>query len=638
MPPPFEFRTPPARALLGGDLVAQSLSHLGVTLAFGLHGGHLDAFLVGCAFCTPPIRLIDTRHETCAVQAAEAYAKLAPSNSTGSGSNDPAASDNTTPTVGVAFVTANSGFSNALPGLATACADRSPVFVVTSSPPLREAETNALQGFHDQVVLAKPMTKFAHRCTNVEEIPRIVSYAFRAAQQGIPGPVVVDFPIDVLFSPPRSQAALSFGALGCEAARPPGPEGAALKRLAGLWAVAKRPVVVVGTGAARLTSPGKRESGLLALAQEMKTPVYYSSKFAPALPRDNPWRGGPATKLAALPYLGKERPDFVLLLGARTGFLLGGRNYAIIPEEATIVQVDLDGAEIGRSLPVQLGLVSDAGVFVEAFLRHVKESKVEVPARDEWATTVKELKGLGSKYDKEDSKAKDGLLHPYHALKAVFESIPPDSIVLIDGGEAGVWAMDLLEHARAAHALVSTGYLGFLGNGWGYSLGAALAYPDRLVVNIHGDGSAGFHIQELDTYARHGCRVLTVVMNNYFWGMSVAGQDLIYEKSESVRPASELSPNCRFDIVAQGFGCDGRIVERFEDVAKTTKELVEGNRASLLNLIVSRQPVTDTTKSMVGQTDDEDVIVVPYYDNVPKPFYREKGSKAAEQTRQNGTT
>jgi thiamine pyrophosphate-dependent acetolactate synthase large subunit-like protein len=316
--PPFEFRTPPTRALLGGDLLAQSLSQLGVDLAFGLHGGHLDAFLVGCAFTVPPIRLVDTRHETPAVQAAESYAKL-------------------TGKVGVAFVTANSGFCNALPGLATAFADRSPIFIITSSPPLRDAETNALQGFHDQVVLAKPMSKFAHRCTNVEEIPRIVNYAFGCARQGTPGPVVVDFPIDVLFSPPRSASAISFGGLGMEPPRKPGPEKEGLRRLAEIWGKAERPVVIVGTGAAGLTT-GTGEDGrnkLVELAEEMKTPVFYSSKFAPAIPHESGLRGGPAARLAVLPYIGKKRPDVVILLGARTGFLLGGRNHAIIPEDAS---------------------------------------------------------------------------------------------------------------------------------------------------------------------------------------------------------------------------------------------------------------------------------------------------------------
>ena len=143
-------------------------------------------------------------------------------------------------------------------------------------------------------------------------------------------------------------------------------------------------------------------------------------------------------------------------------------------------------------------------------------------------------------------------------------------------------------------------------------------------MNIHGDGSAGFHIAELDTYARHNLNILTVVMNNYFWGMSIAGQDIIYSDNDPARMVSALSPKCRFDLVAQGFGCKGAIIEKYEDVEGKTKEIVKEKGAGLLNVIVSRLPITNVTKGMVGQTDDKDVIVVPYYDNVPRAYYKEK--------------
>lgn len=243
----LDLKPPRGRELLGGDLLAQCLYQLGVRVAFGLHGGHLDAFLMGCM--DAGIELIDTRHETVAVQAAEGYAKV-------SGKT------------GCCFVTANSGwapavnlqayhlantfrFCNGLPGLATAFADRSPVFCVTSSPPLRDAETNALQGFHDQVVLSKPLTKFCHRVTNCGEIPRIVSLAWRTANAGAPGPVLVDFPIDVLFTPVEGDS-ISWGGIAAPPVTLPGPDPLAIKDLAQLCKEAKRPVIVVGTGARKV--------------------------------------------------------------------------------------------------------------------------------------------------------------------------------------------------------------------------------------------------------------------------------------------------------------------------------------------------------------------------------------------------
>ncbi|ETI24352.1 hypothetical protein G647_03721 [Cladophialophora carrionii CBS 160.54] len=613
----LKWKIPKKREFLGGDLVAQSLAQLGVDVSFGLHGGHLDAFLVGCELAG--IRLVDTRHEAPAVQAAESYAKL-------SGK------------VGCCFVTANSGFCNSLPGLATAFADRSPILMVTSSPPLRDAETNCLQGFHDQVVLAKPITKFAHRVTNVEEIPRIVSYAYKTAASGIPGPVVLDFPIDVLFHPPR-MAALSFGSVMKQTAVSPGPDPAALDELISLWSAAKRPAIITGTGAARTTSrdsPG--QSPLLRLAHATHTPVFYSQKYSPAIPYDSPLRGGSASLLAYLPYIQKQQPDFILLLGARTGFLLGGRSGALIPSTGcTLVQVDLDGGEIGKSHAVDLGIVADCSKLIAALLAKLDShtgtatSTIPIPTHDAWLSDIHTVKTLPSKYDADDAVRPDGRLHPYLAMRAIMTSLPHDAIIIIDGGECGVWAGSLLELARPATAIVSTGYLGFLGNGWGYSLGAALACPDRLVVNIHGDGSAGFHIQELDTYARHALNVLTVVFNNNFWGMSVAGQDLMYDTAEGARPVVQLSGSCRYDVVAKGFNNRAVLASgSLPDVETAVRDMAGAGAGAnappgpaLINVLVSREPVTDVTKGMVGKTDDKDWIVVPYYDNVPRPYYRE---------------
>lgn len=515
----------------------------------------------------------------------------------------------------------------------------------------------------------------------------------------------------------------------------PYPDPSALDALLELWKAAARPVIITGTGAARVTdrndlqsnpnlnsdiessdSTPQTKSLLAQLAETTHTPVFYSQKYSHALPFKHPLRGGYAGRLGLLPYIQKQQPDFVLLLGARTGFLLGGRSGAIIPNSGcTLVQVDIDATEIGRSAAVDLGIVADANKFVVAFVEQlqrlqpqrdgvlgteqqqqqkdgVEQEKEQdhhpnpIPHHDAWLQDITDLKAVPSPYAAEPPKRPDDRLHPYHAMKTIMQSLPSESIVVVDGGEAGVWAAELLELARPATAMVATGYLGFLGNGWGYSLGAAVAVEKeevvvvqrergdygqnqhgqggngqgssnspsggqpRLVVNIQGDGSAGFHIQELDTFARHGLNVLTVVFNNSYWGMSVAGQDLLYD-NEAVAPhvATRLSDNCRYDLVARGFGCRGVLVDGgLEDLAKAVRELTTtpppttttttpttttaaggvgaGPGPGLLNAIVSREPVTSTTKAMVGKIEDKrrekDWIVVPYYDNVPRPFYK----------------
>ncbi|KAF2798149.1 thiamine diphosphate-binding protein [Melanomma pulvis-pyrius CBS 109.77] len=604
---------PSGRELLGGDLLAQSLHALGVRVAFGLHGGHLDAFLMGCADLG--IELIDTRHETVSVQAAEGYAKV-------SGKT------------GCCFVTANSGFCNGLPGLATAFADRSPILCVTSSPPLRDAETNALQGFHDQVVLAKPVTKFCHRITNVGEIPRLVSLAWRAASTGVPGPVLLDFPIDVLFTPVE-QESIAWGGITGPPVTLPGPDPAAVRDAVRMFKEALRPVIIVGTGARNAVNE------ITSLASKTGIPIFHTPKFSTGVPHTHPFHAGSALTLALL----NPQPDLVILLGARTGFLLGGRSGAVIPTttECKIVQIDIDGSEIGRSEHVDLGIVSDISLAISAVNALLEGAEVEkFRVAEAWIRTTLGLKNWRASHNESEPKIdeQNGQLHPYHAVKKLFQFLPPDSIVCIDGGEAGGWALQLLPEARASLSMVCTGYLGFLGNGWGYALGAAVADRSRLVVNMQGDGSAGFHLAELDTYKKFDLRILTVVVNNSVWGMSLAGQDMIYGTNSKHRPASKLRSETRYDVIAQGFGVLGLIVDATNtqsplgpaDEEKTKKvldgigaavdEVVQQNGPGLIDLRVSSKPYQDSTKAMVGASEDPDVIVVPYYDNLPRPYYK----------------
>ncbi|CCF44473.1 benzaldehyde lyase [Colletotrichum higginsianum] len=317
----FHLKHPENRELVGGDLLAQSLARLGATVAFGIHGNFLMAAVEA------NIKLVDVRHETVAVQAAEGWAKVR-------GNDAP----------GVCFITANSGFCNGLPGLGTAFADRSPVFC----------------GFHDQVVLARPVTKFAHRVTSADEIPRVVSLAWRATTAGAPGPVLVDFPIDVLFTPVRA-GSIAWGSVTAPPVSYPAPDPGAVDETVRLWREAKRPVIIVSTGAARAADE------VAGLAEATGTPVFHSPKFSTTMRRSHPLFAGAATQLPLLLAQG-QAPDFVLLLGARTGFLLGGRSGAVVPNEdsAKVVQVDLDGSEIGRSRRIDVGIVSDVGLAASA--------------------------------------------------------------------------------------------------------------------------------------------------------------------------------------------------------------------------------------------------------------------------------
>ncbi|KAJ6166568.1 hypothetical protein N7470_002015 [Penicillium chermesinum] len=564
--PGFNLTYPKDRELTGGDLLAQSLKQLGVEVAFGLHGGHLDAFLMGCTDIG--IRLVDTRHETAAVQAAEGYCRV---------STKPA----------VCFVTANT------------YGDRSPILCITSSPPTRDTENNALQGCIDQIVAARPITKFAHRVVVSEEIPRLVSHAMRMAQSSPPGPVLLDFPIDILFIPVYPKL-ISWGSIASPPSYPPGAHPKAVAEAARLIRNAKRPAIITSTGARAV-----RPSSLL-----------------PA--RNPPCCQRRRKVLALLEPAQQPRPDLIILLGARTGMYLGGRSGAIIPNEnCQLVQVDCDGGEIGRTLPVDLGIVADTGVFAAALATELgTPSTYRGSVDQQWVQSVLALSSAAPPFEEDPSETETGALHPYHALKHVFSAVEPGSIVVLDGGEASAWASDLAHLSRPSTVITATGYLGFLGNGFGYTLGCAIAAPDRKIVHIQGDGSAGFHMMELDTYRRFNLNVLTIVVNNSCWGMSMNGQDLVYGDGNAARPVSALSPGTEYDTVARGLQNHAAKVSKVSEIQRTVTDLQRKTGPSCIDLLVDRKPVHPMTTAMVGITDDSEAVVVPYYDNIPRAHYK----------------
>ncbi|KAL4813082.1 thiamine pyrophosphate enzyme, N-terminal TPP binding domain-containing protein [Aspergillus spinulosporus] len=602
----FPLTHPTTRSLTGGDLLAQSLKQLGVTVAFGLHGGHLDAFLMGCE--TVGIKLIDTRHETAAVQAAEGYAKVSAE-------------------FGVAFVTANSGFSNGIPGLASALADRSPILVITSSPPLRDSENNSLQGMIDQVVASRPLTKFAHRVTNPEDAPRLVSLAVRTAMAGAPGPALLDFPIDVLFTPVHEKL-ISWGSITSPRSYAPGPHVEAVKDAVNLLRAATRPAIIIGSG-------GQGEvttAHLLSLSNSHNIPIFDTQKcmLSSTLSRKCKYYGGPADKLALLPAVQAPHPDLILLLGARTGMFLGGRSGAIIPphEKCKLIHIDVDGGEIGRTLPVDLGVISDVGQFVSALNDQLHSLSAESRKTDiDWVIKASSIQTLSSPFDSDRATSLSGRMHPHHALKALFTSLSSDPriqdpILVLDGGECALWAHGLAHILNPRAILRSTGALGFLGNGFGYTLGVAIAAPGTKVINVQGDGSAGFHFMELDTYARLGVDVITVVMNNHCWGMSSNGQQLVYGDLNPKRPVSSLSAVTGYADVSRGLGNRGFKAQRVEEVLDAAHEILERGGPACLELIVDSKPIHPVTEMMVGKTEDPNLVVVPYYDNIPRAYYK----------------
>lgn len=360
---------------------------------------------------------------------------------------------------------------------------------------------------------------------------------------------------------------------------------------------------------------------LVRLAEHCNVPIFNTSKFAAYRPNSRMLANGTAGILAVLPSVKLARPDLVVLLGARTGMFLGGRSSAIIPnEDCKLIHVDCDGSDIGRTLPVDLGIVSDAETFTSALENKVGES-FQGSVDTSWVEAVLDLASAESPYEKEPEETSSGQIHPYHGVKQVISAIEPDSIIVLDGGEASAWFGDNSWKCQPSLVTTATGYLGFLGAGFGYSLGLAIAAPDRKVINVQGDGSAGFHLMELDTYKRFNLNIMTVIVNNSKWGMSINGQDLVYGTENPTRPVSSLSSEAAYDAVATGLQNKAAKLTRITDIQATVSRLQSQPGPSCINLIVDHKPIHPITTAMVGLTDNPNYVVVPYYDNIPRASY-----------------
>lgn len=472
------------------------------------------------------------------------------------------------------------------------------------APPLRERETNELQGGFDQLGIAKPAAKFAVSITNVERIPALLAQAVRLALTGRRGPVVVEVPIDVLhMSAPESRVKAATGL----AVRPrPAPSHAEIADLRGRLLGARRPAIVVG-GDARFAECA---AALTRFAESSGIPVFASKRGLGLLPAGHPLDAHDASNLASLAQHGIARPDLLVLAGTRLGLFLGGGGESVLPRQAQLVQVYSDAGEIGRLREIDLPIVADVGSFFESLSEATADD--EWPDWSHWATEVVDVQHRRAQaYPLAESA---GGIHPFHAAAEVAAVAGTEAVYAVDGGEAGQWAV---QQARTSGPgrVITTGYFGGLGVGPGYAIGAQVAAPDRRVVLVTGDGSFGFHLQELDTMVHHGYPIVTVVLNNGIWGMSLHGQQIMYGPQYSA--IAHLGGR-DYAQIARSFGCHAERVTAFADLRPALERAFASGRPACVEIMTDPEVVSPGLVQMLGETGGPTPqIVVPYYENIP---------------------
>lgn len=568
-------------SLTGGDLLASALKAAGVEVAFALHGGHLEALLK--ASVEQGIRLLDCRHEAAAGHAADAYAR-------------------TTGRLGVAIVTAGPGFTNALSAVANARLDGSPVLVIIGAPPLREQETNPLQGGIDQIAAARALAKWAVSVASTERIADMAALAIRKAMNAPCGPVILEVPIDVLHMAVSERRAFPPAGVNVRPHPAPSPDEAA--QLATLLRAAKRPVLIAGFEAANT----RTAEALRAFTARVAIPVFTKPQAAGLLPPGHPSAAGSPGMIAALPMLGAEPPDLVILLGAKMGLMLGGRSGAIIGAHARVAQIHSDAAELGRMRDIDLGIVADTSEALRALDRALGASPPDFIG---WRTAAtRPLQAMAAMWP--DAETERGI-HPWHAALAVAQAAGPDACYALDGGEASSWGADAATVTAPAR-LLGHGYLGCLGIGPGFAIGLQLAHPDKRVIHLTGDGAFGFHLQELDTMVRHRLPIVNVLLNNEVWGMSIHGQQMMFGANYNV--ITRLG-GTRFADIATAFGCHGERVTQHSEIAPAMRRALAAGRPALIEIMTDAEIVHPVTVSMLGQVAEGSAdVMIPYYENI----------------------
>lgn len=518
------------------DAFIKALENEGVEHIFGIPGGAIiEAY---DALWDSEISHILTRHEQAAVHAADGYAR---------------ASGKT----GVAFATSGPGATNTVTGIVNAHMDSSPVIVFTGQVPSALIGYDAFQEA-DITGISMPGTKHNYLVTESDSLLETVKEAFYIASTGRPGPVLIDLPKDITMADIDFKYPKKVELMGYNPKIKGHPKQ--IKKAADLIAKAERPVILAGGGV--ILSGASEE--IRKLAEQVPAFVATTLMGKGAIPETHPlslgFVGMHGTKYANYAV---SDSDLVIAIGCRFSDRTTGKLSGFAPH-AKIVHIDMDAAEIGKNVKVDVPIVGDAKQIISSLL-----SNIQYRQRKEWSDKVDNWKkAFPLKYIKDDGK-----LRPQYVIEKVYE-LAPDAIVTTEVGQNQMWAAQYFK-VKYPRQFISSGGLGTMGFGFPAAIGAQTAFPDRQVVDIAGDGSFLMNIQELATCVDFRIPVKVCVLNNMFLGMVRQWQELFYDErySQTCLRYKEMS----FEKITEGFGGVGITVEKVSEVEDALKEAFEIN-------------------------------------------------------------
>ena len=527
----------------GGHLLAALLKREGVEHLFTLSGGHIAPVYDGCV--DEGIRVVDFRHEQAAAHAADGWARV-------------------TGRPGIAAVTAGPGVTDAVTGVANALYADSPMLLIGGRAPLAEQRMGSLQEM-DHVALMRPITKWADTCWETRRVAEYAAEALRHATTGRQGPAFLDIPLDVQFNVwPQGQELPE----GYRTEAKPVGDPELVKRAAKLIQDAERPVIFAGSG----VRWSEAHEALAALADALKVPVYLNSLGRGCLPPDHPSFFSASRKHA----LGKA--DVLLALGVDWDFRLGfGRKN--LPEDLTVIQVDVDGRHIGRNRPVDLGIVGDPGKVIEQLVGE----GIGSPQEPDWTAEVRDEERAKNERAAEGMESDAVPVHPQRFAREIRDFLDPDATVVGDGGDIVGISASIVQARRPGYWL-DPGPFGCLGVGPSFAIAAKLARPDTQVAIVYGDGSFGLNAMEYESAIRQDIPFVGIIGNDGAWGQIKVAQEALY--GEGNAPAANLSTDVGYEKMVEGLGGYGERVTDPKEIGPALRRAFDSGVASCVNVIV----------------------------------------------------
>ena len=540
----------------GGQLLARCLANEGIRFLFGLPSPEIDPLLA--ALEENKIRLVPVRHEAAGAHMAEGLYK-----STGQ----------------VAAVLGNPGpgSANLLAGVITARHEGVPMVALTSQHRLGivyPSPPSTFQG-QDQLEVYRPNVKWGGPVFSWERIPEVVRMAFREMWIGRPGPVHIELPAPVLY---ETGDDASVQVVAPQAYRAPAAQAsqAQIAQVAELLAACERPLVIAGAGADR----AQAGDVLLRIVERLGCPVVTSMASRCAVPIDHPNR---IYGIGAGGDVAKREADVVLAVGSRLGNLdLPYDKYWGPRDRQQLVQIDVDPRSMGVTRPLALGIIADARSALESLERELEGRGVGAKspaflkrcreAADAW---WQEQMGVVDQWDGPG-------IHPARAMETIGRAFGHDPVYVVDGGNTSLWAYWFLPPTRP-RSYLSILELGMLGTGVPSALGAKLGDPDREVVCVTGDGAAGFHFMEMQSAAREGAKLVTIVFAEGSWTMEEPNERMLYGRTFGTSMGT-----VRWDVVADGLGCRGFYAESLETLETALTEARSADRPAVICVRSSR--------------------------------------------------